>query len=173
MRGRRQGWDQSCRPPDQDKHRAPGRNLMAPPLLQMIGIGRRFEATGASILSDINLTISEGEFVCMLGPSGSGKSTLLSILGCLDRPSDGQLLIQGQDIWSSRPTKVDAIRRATFGFIFQKYALIPALDLRQNVELPAVYARRPGVERQTLAGALIERFGLRHRAGQKPNLLSG
>jgi macrolide transport system ATP-binding/permease protein len=146
---------------------------MTTPLLQMVSIGRRFEEIGASILSDINLTISEGEFVCMLGPSGSGKSTLLSILGCLDRPSQGRLLIQGQDIWSLPPKEVDEVRRATFGFIFQKYALIPALDLRQNVELPAVYARRKAGERRNLADSLVDRFGLPHRAGQKPNLLSG
>jgi energy-coupling factor transporter ATP-binding protein EcfA2 len=69
---------------------------MTTALLELVDVGRRFETTGVSILSDINLTISEGEFVCMLGPSGSGKSTLLSILGCLDRPSQGRLVIRGQ-----------------------------------------------------------------------------
>jgi len=146
---------------------------MVTPLLQMIGIGRRFEATGASILSDINLTISEGEFVCMLGPSGSGKSTLLSILGCLDRPSEGQLLIQGQDIWSLRPTKVDAIRARHVWLHLSEIRPHPRAQPPSKCRVAAVYARRPDVERQTLAGALIERFGLRHRAGQKPNLLSG
>jgi macrolide transport system ATP-binding/permease protein len=146
---------------------------MSTALLELDGVGRRFETTGPTILTDINLTIQEGEFVCMLGPSGSGKSTLLSILGCLDRPSEGRLLIQGQDLWSLPPTKVDEIRRATFGFIFQKYALIPTLDLQQNVELPAIYARRGAGKRRGLACGLIQRFGLSHRAGQKPNLLSG
>jgi macrolide transport system ATP-binding/permease protein len=142
-------------------------------LLELVDIGRRFEESGASVLSGVNLTIRAGEFVCILGPSGCGKSTLLSILGCLDRPSQGRLLIDGQDIWALPPTTIDEIRRATFGFIFQKYALIPALDLRQNVELPAIYARRPATVRRQAAATLVGRFGLAHRAGQKPNLLSG
>jgi macrolide transport system ATP-binding/permease protein len=146
--------------------------LTTVPLLQLIQVNRRFEGTGAAVLSDINLTIHAGEFVCIHGPSGSGKSTLLNILGCLDRPSEGRLLIKGQDIWAL-PAKVDEIRRATFGFIFQKYALITALDVRQNIELPAIYARRPDTEKRRDATSLIERFGLSHRTTQKPNLLSG
>jgi macrolide transport system ATP-binding/permease protein len=146
---------------------------MPEPLLRLVNVGRCFDGAGAPVVSDINLTIDEGEFVCLLGPSGSGKSTLLSILGCLDRPSHGEFFIEGRDIWSLSATKIDQIRRETFGFIFQKYALIPALDVLQNVELPGVYARRPTVERRRIAGTLIERFGLSRRAAQKPNLLSG
>jgi macrolide transport system ATP-binding/permease protein len=146
---------------------------MTAPLLELIRVGRRFEGAGAAVLSDIDLTIHAGEFVCIHGPSGSGKSTLLNILGCLDRPSVGRLLIEGQDIWALPAAKVDEIRRATFGFIFQKYALIPALDVLQNVELPAIYARRSEIERKRDALSLIERFGLSHRSNRKPNLLSG
>jgi macrolide transport system ATP-binding/permease protein len=146
---------------------------MVPPLLVLVDVERRFDGAGSPVLSSVSLMIHEGEFVCMLGPSGSGKSTLLSILGCLDRPSGGRLLIQGCDIWSLSPARIDEIRRATFGFIFQKYALIPALGLRQNVELPAIYARRHARDRHGIARALIDRFGLAHRADQKPNLLSG
>lgn len=146
---------------------------MSTPLLRLRNVSRRFDQTGALVLSGIDLSIREGEFFCLLGPSGSGKSTLLGILGCLDRPSSGQVLIDGHDVWSQSPDAVDGVRRATFGFIFQKYALIAALDLRQNVELPAVYARRPKAETEKRASALIERFGLTHRSRQRPNLLSG
>lgn len=147
--------------------------MIESPQIKVARVWRRFSAEGIPALSDINLTVRAGEFVCLLGPSGSGKSTLLNILGCLDRPSRGELTINGQDIWSLPPKEIDAIRRRTFGFIFQKYALIAALDVKQNIELPGTYARLANASRSAIADELLARFGLNHRTRQKPNLLSG
>lgn len=143
------------------------------PLLVLERVERSFGTSGPPALAGVDLVIHRGEFLCILGASGSGKSTLLNILGCLDRPSGGRVLINGEDVWSQSPDRIDALRRQSFGFIFQRYALIASLDVAQNVELPGLYARLSADERAGRVRTLLARFGLADKARQRPNLLSG
>ncbi|TXH40868.1 MAG: ATP-binding cassette domain-containing protein, partial [Burkholderiaceae bacterium] len=121
----------------------------------------------------VSLDIAEGEFVAIMGASGSGKSTLMNILGCLDRPSEGAFLIDGQDASDFQPDELAALRRERFGFIFQRYHLLPGMDARANAALPAVYAGRSRDERIDRAEELLARLGLEERMHHRPNELSG
>lgn len=129
--------------------------------------------TEVRALDDVSLTIEVGEFVAIMGQSGSGKSTLMNILGCLDRPSEGQYLVNGIDVAELTPDELAAMRRDTFGFVFQRYNLLPAMTATENVELPAVYAGKPHADRLIRARSLIARLGLGDRADHKPTQLSG
>src|SRR5690606_25450537 len=93
-------------------------------------------------LDHVSLDIAAGEFVAIMGPSGSGKSTLMNILGCLDRPSHGHYRVHGIDVATLTPDELAALRRDTFGFVFQRYNLLGSLSAAENVELPAIYAGR-------------------------------
>jgi len=111
--------------------------------------------------------------VAIVGASGSGKSTLMNLLGCLDRPSGGQYLFRGQDTATLDALALARLRCHHFGFIFQRYHLLPHLDAAANVEIPAIYAGRPRAERRERALALLARLGLAERADHKPSQLSG
>jgi len=124
-------------------------------------------------LDGVSLAIEAGEFVAVIGQSGSGKSTLMNVLGCLDNPTQGQFLIGGQDASELGPDALAALRRERFGFIFQRYHLLPHLDARANAALPAVYAGVGAGSRAARAAALLERLGLGERMHHRPNELSG
>lgn len=124
-------------------------------------------------LDGVSLTIRKGEFVAIMGQSGSGKSTLMNILGCLDRPTSGTYLVSGVNIATLNADDLAALRRDKFGFVFQRYNLLPTMTATENVELPAIYAGRPREERLTRARALIARLGLGERGEHKPTELSG
>ena len=124
-------------------------------------------------LRGVSLRIEAGEYVAIIGQSGSGKSTLMNVLGCLDTPSSGQFLIDGEDAAGLGPDELAALRRQRFGFIFQRYHLLPHLDARANAALPAVYAGVPGAARLQRAESLLGRLGLGERMHHKPNELSG
>lgn len=124
-------------------------------------------------LKNINLTINKGDFVAIMGHSGSGKSTLMNILGCLDRPSNGQYLLDGIDISDQTNDELSDIRNKKIGFVFQAFNLIPRTSALKNVELPMIYARVSGKERLKRATALLEKVGLGERLGHMPNELSG
>lgn len=96
------------------------------------------------VLHDISLDIEAGEFVAIIGQSGSGKSTLMNILGCLDQPTSGEYLIDGERVSCFDADELAALRRRTFGFVFQAYNLIPTASAQENVEVPAVLCRRAG-----------------------------
>ena len=148
---------------------------MSAPLIEIRHVTKAY-ATGESevrALDDVSLTIEAGEFVAIMGQSGSGKSTLMNILGCLDRPSDGHYLVQGIDVAGLTSDELAALRRDTFGFVFQRYNLLATMTATENVELPAVYAGRPHEERLVRAKALIARLGLGARGDHKPTQLSG
>ena len=145
------------------------------PLIELRGVGRHYRlgAIDVPALDDINLSIQAGEFVAIIGQSGSGKSTLMNVLGCLDNPTVGQFLIDGQDASQLGPDELAGLRRERFGFIFQRYHLLPHMDARGNAALPAVYAGASGKARRERAEALLTRLGLGERMHHKPNELSG
>jgi len=121
-------------------------------------------------LRDINFSIYENEFVIILGPSGSGKSTLLHIIGCLDRPTKGNVYINGINI---DELDLVEVRRKYIGFVFQQFNLIPNLTVLENVELPLIFQGIPKEERELRAKNLLEYLGLGHRLNYYPNQLSG
>jgi macrolide transport system ATP-binding/permease protein len=148
---------------------------MEKPLLELKNLYRRFTTGDQSIdvLKGINLTIHEGEMVAIVGASGSGKSTLMNILGCLDSPSEGSYRIKGRETGSLSNEERAKLRRDHFGFIFQRYLLLPHLTAAQNAEIPAIYAGIDKPSRQDRARQLLERMGLGERCEHRPNQLSG
>lgn len=146
-----------------------------PPLIQLRGIERRYQSgeQEVTVLHPLDLCIQGGEMVAIVGASGSGKSTLMNLLGCLDRPSGGQYLFRGQDTATLDALALARLRCHHFGFIFQRYHLLPHLDAAANVEIPAVYAGTARTERQVCARALLSRLGLADRSHHRPGQLSG
>jgi len=133
----------------------------------------RLYGDGAEVraLDGVDLTIYEGEFVAIMGPSGSGKSTLLHMLGALDRPTSGQIFIDGQDLTTVR--RLDRFRSQTVGFVFQLHNLIPSLTALENVETPLMESDLRAGERRRRAQSLLDLVDLRDRAHHLPNQLSG
>lgn len=148
---------------------------MGEPLLEIKGLVRRFSSGDQQIevLKGIDLVIYAGEMVAIVGASGSGKSTLMNILGCLDRPSVGSYRIDGRETSSLSDDELASLRRDHFGFIFQRYHLLPHLTATQNVEIPAIYAGINKYSRQKRARKLLERLGLADRFEHRPSQLSG
>ena len=124
-------------------------------------------------LDHVNLKISRGEFVAIIGHSGSGKSTLMNILGCLDVPTSGSYYLNGKDVSHLTDDELSDIRNLEIGFIFQGFNLIPNLTARENVELPLIYRGVGRKEREALALDALETVGLSHRIDHKPNEMSG
>jgi putative ABC transport system ATP-binding protein len=128
---------------------------------------------GAAVraLDGVSMRVARGEFVSVMGPSGSGKSTLLNMIGALDRPSDGEVLVNGEDLTAVRD--LDTFRARTVGFIFQLHNLIPTLNARENVEVPMMGQAVGRGQRHKRARELLELVGLGHRMDHLPNQLSG
>lgn len=124
-------------------------------------------------LKNVNLEIEHGEFVAIMGQSGSGKSTLMNILGCLDRPTSGEYLLEGTDISSRSQDELSFIRNKKIGFVFQAFNLIPRTNVLRNVELPMIYAKIRSSQRTKRASELLEKVGLGDRMHHLPNELSG
>ncbi|GGB28471.1 macrolide export ATP-binding/permease protein MacB [Tistrella bauzanensis] len=144
------------------------------PLLVLDTVSRHFGgAGGVMALTGVSLTIHAGEMVAIMGASGSGKTTLMNILGCLDRPDGGRYLVDGQDVSRLDRDALARLRNRRFGFVFQRYNLLPGLTARENVEVPAVYAGRAARDRHRAAATLLDRLGLGARAGHRPNQMSG
>ncbi|CAI2407969.1 macrolide ABC transporter ATP-binding protein/permease MacB [Serratia proteamaculans] len=144
-------------------------------LLELSGICRSYQSGDqtVAVLKDVSLSIDAGEMVAIMGASGSGKSTLMNILGCLDKPSAGVYRVAGQDVAMLDGDALARLRREHFGFIFQRYHLLPHLSAAHNVEVPAVYAGLGKVARRERAVALLQRLGLSERVGYRPSQLSG
>ncbi len=148
---------------------------MSDPIISLRGLTRQFQ-TGAetvTVLRDVDLDIHRGELVAIMGQSGSGKSTLMNILGCLDRATSGTYRFAGRDVGKLAPDALAELRREHFGFIFQRYQLLPDLDAVENVEIPAIYAGVDAGARRKRAIDLLTRLGLGERLDHRPNALSG
>jgi ABC-type lipoprotein export system ATPase subunit len=130
-------------------------------------------ANPVPVLRGVSFRLGPGERVALLGKSGSGKSTLLNLLGGLDRPTAGRILVAGRELAELDGRQRAAYRLATVGMIFQSYNLIGSRTALQNVELPMVFAGRPRGERRSMAQAALEAVGLGHRIDHRPNQLSG
>ncbi|WP_205856235.1 ABC transporter ATP-binding protein [Phytoactinopolyspora endophytica] len=140
----------------------------------MIGVCRTFPGTPeVHAVRDINLTISEGEYLSIVGPSGSGKSTLLHLLGLLDRPSVGTYLLDGVDVSELSDAKRSELRGERIGFVFQAFHLLQHRSVLENVELSMLYRRIPRRERTKRARDTLDRVGLKHRVEFSPQTLSG
>lgn len=125
------------------------------------------------VLKGIDLEIRKNEYVALMGPSGSGKSTLMNILGCLDTPTDGRYILNGQDVSRMADDDLATVRNVEIGFVFQQFNLLPRLSAAENVALPLVYAGVPRKERHEKALEMLDRVGLADRSHHKPNELSG
>jgi macrolide transport system ATP-binding/permease protein len=148
---------------------------MSTPLLQLDTVSRTYTSGGEplTVLRGVSLTIQSGEFVAIMGASGSGKSTLMNILGCLDKPTSGNYSIRGINVASLNGDALAALRRDTFGFIFQRYNLMSDLNAVENAEVPAVYCGMAKTQRQAHASDLLVELGLGDRLKHQPNQLSG
>ena len=124
-------------------------------------------------LKEADLTIEKNEYVAIMGPSGSGKSTLMNILGCLDVLTEGEYILNDQNVSSLSDDELADIRNKEIGFVFQTFNLLPRANALHNVELPLIYNGTPRVKRHELAKQALERVGLGDRVHHKPNELSG
>lgn len=124
-------------------------------------------------LNNVRLKIRKGDFVCIMGPSGSGKSTLMNIIGCLDRPTSGTVIIDGENISAVNDNQLAEIRGRKIGFIFQKFNLMPTMTAKKNVALPMVFLGQSKTNREQRATELLSKVGLENWATHRPAELSG
>jgi putative ABC transport system ATP-binding protein len=148
---------------------------MAKDLIEVRGIHKDY-VTGAGVfpaLRGVDLSIGHGEFAAIMGASGSGKSTFMNLLGCLDRPTDGDYQLEGRPVSRMDADDLAAVRNQLIGFVFQGFNLLPKLNALDNVALPMVYGGVGSVERRRRAQSLLEKVGLGDKWHHKPNQLSG
>lgn len=155
----------------QEQLRGPSAESQA--LIDLSGVTRGYEVGGGTVLAleAVDLRVAAGEFVVILGPSGSGKTTLLNMIGALDTPTSGRIVINGRDITEASRRELFAFRRHTVGFIFQSFNLFPALSALENVRFGADVAGRP--DARDAARETLERVGLLDRVDHFPHELSG
>lgn len=148
---------------------------MAEPVIAVEGLSKRYMTGDIEVhaLDGVSFAVAPGEFVAIMGPSGSGKSTLMNLIGCLDRPTEGRLRLEGIDIGALTSDGLAEIRRKTIGFVFQTFNLLPRLSALDNVAMPLSYAAVSRRERRTRAADLLAAVGLANRASHCPPQLSG
>lgn len=145
-------------------------------MITLQNVSKEYKLDGETLwaLKDINLTIKEKEFVAIVGPSGSGKSTLMHIIGLLDQPSSGKVLIEEKDVARLSDNNLSHLRNHFVGFVFQQFNLLNKLTVEENIVLPAIYHREKlDYDPKQKARELIERFGIAEKASTFPNKLSG
>src|SRR6185295_12515489 len=130
-------------------------------------------ASEVRVLADVNAEIQEGEFVCLMGPSGSGKTTLLTIVGAMNTPSEGKVLVDGIDVYGLKDERRADFRREYLGFVFQQHHLMPYLDALENAMLPLVTTNLSSKEKRERALNVLEKVGLADKSSRLPNQLSG
>jgi putative ABC transport system ATP-binding protein len=145
------------------------------PLIALRGVSKIYRTGDVEVaaLRGVDFNVESGEFVAIMGSSGSGKSTLMNILGCLDRPTSGEYLLEGQDVSRLDRNDLAIVRNRTLGFVFQSFNLLARTSALENVELPMLYAGVPARERKMRAREALERVGLGARLDHHPRQLSG
>ena len=144
-------------------------------MIQLEGIGKDY-FSGPNVvraLRDVDFAAAAGELVSVLGPSGSGKSTLLHVIGCLDTPTRGRYLLDGEDVSGLDANRMAAVRNRRFGFVFQAFHLMPRATALENVAMPLRFAGVRAAERRDRAATLLDRVGLSDRRDHRPSELSG
>ena len=142
-------------------------------MIELRGVSKEYGSPPVVALDDVSVTINPGEMVAVVGPSGSGKSTMMNMMGSLDRPSRGQVLIEGIDTTTLDDDELTAIRGRRIGFVFQRFFLLPGVTTTDNVANGLLYTGTPLPERRRKAGAALEAVGLGHRLEHVPQQLSG
>ncbi len=144
-------------------------------MIELVNVVKKYRIGAYEVpaLRGVSLRVERGEFVTIMGPSGSGKSTLLYMIGCLDKPTSGKVIIDGVDTSKLDDRRLTDLRREKIGFVFQQYYLLPTLTALENVELPMVFSGVPKGERERKARKLLELVGLRGKEDRKPMELSG
>ena len=147
---------------------------MSKPVLQISNLNKTYMLGKRPVqaLTNLNLQINRGEFIAIMGPSGSGKTTLLNVIGCIDKPTDGQILLDGIDVGKMPENQLYKIRRDKMGFVFQTFNLLPYLNARENVELPMEGRVTSKSERKKRASELLAMVGLSGRENHRPQRLS-
>jgi len=146
-----------------------------PELVSVEAVTRRFplDHNVVNALDHVSFHVAQGEFLAIAGPSGSGKSTLLNLIGCIDKPTSGRILIDGVDTSKLNSSRLTALRREKIGFVFQTFNLIPVFTAAENVEFPLLVQGVAAKERRERVAAALESVGLSARANHRPDLLSG
>jgi putative ABC transport system ATP-binding protein len=149
--------------------------MSAAPIIRLLDIRKSYfmGRQALEVLKGVSLDIFKNEYVALMGPSGSGKSTLMNILGCLDTPTSGSYVLNGQNVSTMPDDALADVRNIEIGFVFQQFNLLPRLTALENVALPLVYAGTPKKERQERAMHVLEKVSLTDRSHHKPNELSG
>ncbi len=147
----------------------------APPPVAVADVTRSYELDGVSVpaLRGVTMTVEPGDYLAIVGPSGSGKSTLMHLLGGLDRPTTGHLLLGGRDVASLSAADLAQLRNEVIGFVFQSFHLLPRTTALDNVGLPLIYRGIRRAERRRRSREMLELVGLAHRVDHRPNQLSG
>lgn len=148
---------------------------MSPAQIELVGIERVFHLGDSEVhaLRNLNLSISAGEYVAVMGPSGSGKSTLLNLLGLLDSPNIGVYRLEGRDVTTLSPDEQARVRSQRIGFVFQSFHLVPRLTAAENIALPMVLAGLAPAQRAVRVKQALKDYGLENRADHRPDELSG
>ena len=144
-------------------------------LIEVQSVNKTYQRGGETlvVLDDLNLEVPEGDFLALMGPSGSGKSTLLNLIGGLDSPSSGQVIINGEHLENMKTSALSSWRASNIGFIFQFYNLLPVLTAKKNVEIPLLLTNLSGSQRKEHVTTALDVVGLSDRGGHKPSELSG
>ena len=144
-------------------------------IIQLQGITKIYRTTEVETvaLENVNLEVKEGEFISVMGPSGCGKSTLLNLMGLLDSPNEGKVIIDNTETTHMKDGRMAEFRNKTLGFVFQSFHLINSLNVLDNVELPLLYRKSSAKSRREMAKEVLEKVGLSHRLKHFPTQLSG
>jgi putative ABC transport system ATP-binding protein len=146
-----------------------------PQVIKIVGVSKVYDGARIAVkaLTDVDMEVSEGDYVAIMGPSGSGKSTLMHILGCLDTPTSGSYFLKGREVSQFDNNQLARVRSREIGVVFQRFNLLPRLTAAQNVELPLLYGKVPTDERKEIVTDMLSKVGLADRRHHRPNELSG